>query len=80
MYTHERERSIGWQISLAPPSPDQTKNHPDLIYAAFERPFQYELLCQVSDLSYDFLYFEFNAFKIVFCVKKWLNMKVTVTQ
>ena len=71
---------IGCQISLALPRPDQTKNHPDLIYAAFERPFYYELLCQVSDLSYDFLYFEFNAFKIVFCVKKWLNVKVTVTQ
>ena len=66
---------IGCQISLAPRPPDQTKNHPDLSYAAFERPFQYELLGQVSDLCHNFLYFKFNAFKIMFCVKNGLKMK-----
>ena len=50
--------NIGWQISLAPPPPDQTKNHTDLSYAAFLGPFQYELLGQVSDLCYNFLYFK----------------------
>ena len=34
---------------FSPPPPDQTKNHPDLSHAAFERPFDYELLGRVSD-------------------------------
>ena len=42
-----------------------------------KRVYKFENMCENM---YNFLYFEFNAFKIVFCVKKWLNMNVTVTQ
>ena len=60
---------IGWQIILALPLPDQTKNHQNLIYAAFQRPFQYELLGHVSDFISDFEYFKFNGYKIICCGK-----------
>ena len=49
--------------------PAQTKNVPVLSYGGFLRLFQHNLLGQVSEISYNFLYFKFRGIKIVFCAK-----------